>query len=165
MFLHLVACSTPQRQPWHQPVDYCVWTQALTCVGKYMKILASHDEMDYRLNWRLTRLSQTHVMHHWKWWAYDGRLYWEETVFISDSNLSWVLFLYFAPHSQLPRRRAEDRYKQVIWIYLYSQTNTTNKNTVCSVSSPQRDSLDFYGRHKGDAEFALKEKVRLVERG
>ena len=155
MFLHLVACSTPQRQPWRQPMDYCVWTQALTSFGKCMKILASHDEMDYRLNWRLTRLSQTHVMHHWKWWTYDGRLYWEEMVFISDSNLLWVLFLLCCTtKSELPRRRAGDRYKQVIGIYLYIQTNTTNKNTVYSLCSLQRDSLDFYGRHEGDAEFA-----------
>ena len=134
-FLHFVACSTPQRrQPWHQPMHYCVWTQALTCVGKCMKILAPHDEMDYRLSWRLTRLSQTHVMYHWKWWTCDGRLYWEETVFISDSNLSWVLFILFCTtKSELPRRRAGDRYKQLNWIYWSIQTNTSNKNAVCTL--------------------------------
>jgi len=154
-FLHFVACSTPQRQPWHQPMVYCVRTPALMCVGKCMKILVSHDEMDYRLNWRLARLSQTHVMYHWEWWAYDVLLCWEGTVFISDSNLSWVLFLLFCTtKSELPRRRAGDRYKHVLWIYLYIQTNTTNKNAVYFTCSLQRDSVDFYGRHEGDAEFS-----------
>jgi hypothetical protein len=120
MFLHLVACSTPQRQPWHQAMDYCVWTEALTCVGKCMKILASHDEMDYRLNWRLTRLSQTHGMHHWKWWAYDGRLYWEEKVFISDSNLSWVLFFfYFAPQNQSYKEEELETVTSKLFEFIY----------------------------------------------
>jgi len=66
----------------------------------------------------------------------------------------FCFILFCTTKSELPRRRAGDRYKHVIWIYLYIQTNTSNKNTVYFACSPQRDSVDFYGRHEGDAESA-----------
>jgi hypothetical protein len=56
-------------------------------------------------------------------------------------------------HSYLPLDTLLSAAVHILRIYLYIQTNTTNKNNVYMLCSRQNVSVDFYGHHQVVAEF------------